>query len=405
MNDEKVRVTVYRGSNQIGGCCTEISYKGTRIAIDFGSPLPEENTKELNITGLTCGQSAFDAVLLTHYHGDHVGEIGRINTDIPVYMGGFAKDVITAYKNHNHHFFADVDIDRIDELVAGTEITIGSLQITPILSDHSAAESLMFLIKAGGFQILHTGDFRLHGRYREELLSNVEKFGKVDLLITEGTTLSRKEKDKDNYTEEHVENMVWDCICENKYCFIILSSTNFERFQVFSNCIDKYRKDKRPSGKYFVVDDFQKSLFEIAEKRLPERYQFKTKTTYAKNLDEGMANKGFVMLLRAGNAAHEALLRKYLEECPSKTCLIYSMWSGYMNNGKLKELTSLAHNKNRLRIIHSSGHVTKQDLIDFVDTVAAKNVIVIHAEKTKEMESLKNHISIEDGETIVFETC
>lgn len=94
--DNKIRVTVYRGSEQIGGCCTEISYKDTRIAIDFGSPLPEDDAKELDVIGLTKGKSAFDAVLFTHYHGDHVGEIGRINSDIPVYMGGFAKDVIAA---------------------------------------------------------------------------------------------------------------------------------------------------------------------------------------------------------------------------------------------------------------------------------------------------------------------
>ena len=94
MDDSKVRVTVYRGAEEIGGCCTEISYKGTRIAIDFGSPLPEEKVEELNIQGLTYGSSTFNAVLLTHYHGDHVGELGRINADIPVYMGGFAKDII-----------------------------------------------------------------------------------------------------------------------------------------------------------------------------------------------------------------------------------------------------------------------------------------------------------------------
>lgn len=403
--DNKVRVTVYRGSEQIGGCCTEISYKGTRIAIDFGSPLPEDDAKELDVIGLTKGKSAFDAVLFTHYHGDHVGEIGRINSDIPVYMGGFAKDVIAAYKGYNPHFFADVDIDRIDELVAGNEITIGSLRIMSILSDHSAAESFMFLIQADNFQILHTGDFRLHGLYREELLSSVKKLGKIDLLITEGTTLSRKEDANKAYTEEVVEDLMRNCIYENKYCFTILSSTNFDRFKDISDSVDRYRMDNYPRGKYFVIDEFQKSLFEIAEKRLPDRYLFRTKTTYGKNIDAGMEDKGFIMMIRASKADHEALLRKYLEEYPEKTVLIYSMWSGYMKKGKLKELTDMARDKGCLRVIHSSGHVTKHDLESFIEMVEPEKVIVIHTNKTEKIDNLKNQIPIEDGETKEFGPC
>ena len=43
-NDNNVKVIVHRGTKNIGGCCTEVEYKNTRIAIDFGSPLPEEKT-------------------------------------------------------------------------------------------------------------------------------------------------------------------------------------------------------------------------------------------------------------------------------------------------------------------------------------------------------------------------
>ena len=78
-DDSKVRVIVHRGTRNIGGCCTEVAYNGTRIAIDFGIPLPEEKASKLNIPGLTTGESSFDAVLFTHYHGDHVGETGRLS--------------------------------------------------------------------------------------------------------------------------------------------------------------------------------------------------------------------------------------------------------------------------------------------------------------------------------------
>ena len=402
-DDSKVRVIVHRGTKNIGGCCTEIAYKGTRIAIDFGSPLPEEKVKKLDIPGLTSGKSSFDAVLFTHYHGDHVGEAGRINSDIPMYMSGFARDVIAAYKNHNPHCFEDIDPDKVIELTAGKEIEIGALKVLPILSDHSAAESLMFLIRAGHFQILHTGDFRLHGRYREELLDSVKSLGKIDLLITEGTTLSRKEKEKDNYTEEKVEAEIKKCLYENDYCFIILSSTNFDRLWGIENSVNEYRHDKKTGGKFFLIDEFQQSLFRIADGRLPERYNFGSEVSYRNGLDEKMKDTGFIMLIRT-DKTQEDVFRKYMEKCPESSCLIYSMWSGYMKQGKLKELTDLAYNKGCLRIIHSSGHVTKQDLEEFVDVLDPGNVIVIHTETTETMEGLKNQISVKDGDILEFKT-
>ena len=403
-DDSKVRVIVHRGTKNIGGCCTEIAYKGTRIAIDFGSPLPEEKVKKLDIPGLTSGKSSFDAVLFTHYHGDHVGEAGKINFDIPMYMSGFARDIIAAYKNHNPHCFADIDPDKVIELTAGKEIEIGALKVLPILSDHSAAESLMFLIRAGHFQILHTGDFRLHGRYKKQLLDCIKKIGVIDLLITEGTTLSRRKDDIEDYTEEVVEERIRDVIYENKYCFFLLSSTNFDRFQGIKNSVNTYRSDKAKGGKYFLIDGFQQKLFEIANERMPERYQFGREVVYHNGLNDRIKNIGFVMLLRPGNPEHKELLRKYLEEYPDKTCIIYSMWSGYMQKGMLKELTDMAYEKNRLRIIHSSGHVTIQDLKGFIDIVAPEHVIVIHTEAPEKFEALNNQIFIDDEDVTEFET-
>ena len=401
--NEKVYVVVHRGSHQIGGCCTEITYKGTRIAIDFGSPLPGEYQSELDVPGATSGESSFDAVLFTHYHGDHIGEIGRINRDISIYMSGFAKDIIAAYKEHSERFYPEIEVERISEIQAGKELYVGSLKIIPILSDHSAAESFMFLIYAGDFKILHTGDFRLHGRYRNELLDNIKKLDKIDLLITEGTTLSRKEKDEDNYTEERVEKEIQECINSNKYCFFMLSSTNFERFQGITNSVEKYCRDNKPLGKYLLIDDFQKSLFEIAERRAPDRYRFKRKTTYGANLHGKMEELGFAMLLRVGSREHEKLFKEYLSRYPDNTCLIYSMWSGYMESGKTKDTTDLAREKNRLRIIHSSGHVTMQDLKSFVSLIEPKNIIVIHTDAPNLFSGFENQIYIEDGMAMEFE--
>jgi len=40
----------------------------------------------VNIEGLTCGKSQYNAVFITHSHGDHIGLVNQINEDIAVYI-------------------------------------------------------------------------------------------------------------------------------------------------------------------------------------------------------------------------------------------------------------------------------------------------------------------------------
>ena len=38
-----VKLTIHRGTHQIGGCCTEINCDGERILIDLGANLPDSD--------------------------------------------------------------------------------------------------------------------------------------------------------------------------------------------------------------------------------------------------------------------------------------------------------------------------------------------------------------------------
>ena len=86
-----MKVIIHRGTHQIGGCITEIqSEKGTKIAIDIGENLPTMDGKEkieVEVEGLNKGKASFDAVFVTHYHGDHIGLYNKILPQIPIYIG------------------------------------------------------------------------------------------------------------------------------------------------------------------------------------------------------------------------------------------------------------------------------------------------------------------------------
>ncbi len=159
-----MQVKIHRGVNQIGGCVTEIRSQKARVFVDVGSNLPNcENEIEVNIANIS---KKCDAVLITHYHGDHIGEYMQVSKNVPIYIGKQAKEIFTIFQNKMKDTgvteITQEHIDKIDTFKIfkqGVPFKIGDMKITPIRTDHSAFDSYMFLIEANGKRILHTRRF------------------------------------------------------------------------------------------------------------------------------------------------------------------------------------------------------------------------------------------------------
>jgi ribonuclease J len=142
-----MEIIVHRGTHQIGGCITEIkSSKGTRIAIDIGENLPTMDGRklpEVKVEGLTEGSPNFDAVFITHYHGDHIGLYNKILKDIPIYIGEISKEIFKILQKYllKAKFVSESDLALIDKFKTykiPEKILIKDILITPIEVDHSA---------------------------------------------------------------------------------------------------------------------------------------------------------------------------------------------------------------------------------------------------------------------------
>ena len=76
-------ITIHRGSHQIGGCVTEYESDGWRLFVDYGEELPGGlQSGALEVEGLTKGDLSKSALLITHYHGDHIGRITELPEDL-----------------------------------------------------------------------------------------------------------------------------------------------------------------------------------------------------------------------------------------------------------------------------------------------------------------------------------
>lgn len=168
-------------------------------------------------------------LFLLHNHIDHIGLISYI----PVYSLCWKRQiyVYTIY----YVILQEWKIICIFNIIDRETYYYKDIIITPYVVDHSAYNSLMFLIESEGKNLLHTGDFRNHGYKEIYFYKTLEKIGKIDALITEGTSFSRENQ---NITEAELSNKATESMKKYNQVFILQSSgTNIDRItSMYKSC-------------------------------------------------------------------------------------------------------------------------------------------------------------------------
>ena len=96
---------------------------------------------------------------------------------------------------------------------------------------------------------------------------------------------------------------------------------------------------------------------------------------------------GFVSLVRGT----EKFISQIKEFPKDDVRIIYSMWTGYIEeNLALKALLETYPTY----ICHSSGHVTKDDLIKFIELVNPDAIIPVHTDNPERLEELVPHRNV-----------
>jgi ribonuclease J len=278
-------------------------------------------------------------------------------------------------------------LEKMQTFIPAQKITdIEGFTITPFFVSHSACDAYMFLIEAEGKRILHTGDFRDHGYLGKGLLPTIEKYilkEKVDILITEGTMLSRLNEQV--LHENDLKKQVIALMKQYKNVFALCSSTDLERLATFHSA--NKALGKRP----FVCDDYQEEVLDIFSKTAGTKsdlfdfgkiYSFSPDNT---KLVNWMKGQGFCMLVRV-NGRFKRLLDNLLPQLEKQeTVLIYSMWQQYINPDNKKhakdEFLQFIKQFPVVEKIHTSGHASAKALATVCKLVnPATAIIPIHSE-------------------------
>lgn len=258
-------IKVHRGTHQIGGCVTEYEYDGWHLFVDYGEELPGgPKSGDLKVEGLTHGDLSKSALLITHYHGDHIGSIPKLPKELPIFMGSVGREIQKILSNRlklvsTAHKEMLARLEDVQTFEAGKNFAFGPFTIMPIVMDHSAFDAYAFRIEGGGVKVFHTGDFRTHGFRSKKLPEVIKKYvGEINYVVCEGTNVSRPTAA--SLPEHELQKNLKKAFVEHRSNIIYVSSTNVDRlFAIYHAAI--------AAGRKFIVDDFQMSIMEEVIKR------------------------------------------------------------------------------------------------------------------------------------------
>ncbi|HZK56355.1 MAG TPA: MBL fold metallo-hydrolase [Desulfosporosinus sp.] len=415
-----MKVIIHRGGNEIGGNCIEVQGQNSTILLDVGMPintgLKQQGDCDKVVYDYLRKDKEYSEVLISHAHSDHYGLLGLLPPSTAVYCSSATKDLLDI-----NQIFAKQEELKFDFQIFETykPFICGDFEILPFLQDHSAFDSQGFIIKAEGKTLIYTGDFRSHGRKKgvhRRLLSLIGN-STVDLLLTEGTTLSRASKPMK--TEEAIEQeLVKAMEAKAGLIYVCFSPLNIDRL------VSIY-KAARITKRTLVVDTYTAYLLEKLSQyaKIPNVKTFSNlKVFYPKKLSRKLKINRHEDILISFKKAR--IFMEDLQRTPSKyvmmirpsmideivpledTLLIYSMWPGYLKQVDMKKMTEWCKvNAIEFKTIHTSGHVSSEFLVDFIAEINAFSVKIIHTEginrDSEEMKELSKYLGQND-EVIVI---
>lgn len=376
------------GANKIGGCTTEIQSGSTKIIFDYGTNL--YYTPQIDIEGLTYGQPKYEAVFISHYHLDHIGEIDKILDGITIYVEETTKKLYDIICD-----FLSKPRVKVKTFKFEQDITIRNLKVTPFRVDHSAYNSAMFLIDDGKERAIYTGDFRNNGYSGNKLLPTFRSIGTVDYLITEGTNIG----DNSHIIKEEKKLVKDFAKIMEKYnqVFVLMSSSNIDRITTMLKASNK--------TKHILIEDIYmahltSTIFKEDGIIIPNPItydnvmvykplyfnkkddEFKSKylDSFSEKNNNTMLYKPFTMNVRTSMLGDLRMFKR--KHILTNACLIYSMWGGYKEQ---EDIRTFLREAKRLGItliekeLHTTGHASKELIQQIIEITGNPQVIIIHS--------------------------
>ena len=162
--NEKLSIIPLGGLGEVGKNMTVMKYGKSIIVIDCGLIFPEDEMLGIDIvipdiSYLVENKNMVKAILLTHWHEDHIGALPYVlkELNLPVYGTKLTLGLLESkLKEHNM-----VNVTKLVSIKPRDKIKIGPFEVEFIRVSHSIPDSVGLAIHTPVGTVVHTGDFKL----------------------------------------------------------------------------------------------------------------------------------------------------------------------------------------------------------------------------------------------------
>ncbi len=255
----KLKIIPLGGLEQIGMNMTAFEYEDSIVVVDCGLSFPSEDMLgiDLVIPDVTYLKQNMDKVkgfVITHGHEDHIGALPYILRDVnvPVYATKLTLAIIE--NKLNEHGLTKSVKRKIVKY--GQTITLGSMRIEFIRTNHSIADAAALAIHTPVGIVVHTGDFKIDYTPVFGDSADLQRFGELGkkgvlALLCDSTNAIRP-----GFTSsERTVGKVFDNLfAENRNHRIIVATfaSNVDRVQQIINTAYKYGRKVVVEGRSMV---------------------------------------------------------------------------------------------------------------------------------------------------------
>ena len=423
------RLTCYGAVGEIGGNKFLLEDRGTKVLLDFGSGfsdgseyfdssimprmvngagdlfefglLPEihglYSERALQNTEIRYSEPEVDAVVLSHFHHDHMGRIEYVDPKIPVYCGETTSLIHDAYGESTG---SPLDGHAIRKFRTGDRFRVGALEFVPIHIDHSIPGAYGFVIHTSEGAVAYTGDFRFHGPAGSMTSDFIEgaRRERPKVLLTEGTRV-RPRGEKANMSEMEVLEEAKKLVHGTRaLVFSTFRGNDVDRINTFNRAA-------RAEGRRLVVSMKMAILLEKLrqDRRLEVPRVGKDVDVYVRRKKSGKLDDSDYYawerpFLDSGVSAAEVRKRQggvflHLESWNFPELVdikperggtyIHSATEAYNEEGEKEEAVIrnwIGHVGFRYTQLHASGHAPMAEVGRLVEGVSASCVVPIHTE-------------------------
>jgi ribonuclease J len=427
-----VSVTFYGGVNQIGGNKILVTDKDTKVLLDFGAGfsdgadffssgieprrvngagdyfefglLPQipglYSELALQNTAVKYRPPEVDAILLSHYHSDHMGRIDLTDPEIPVYCGETTSLIHSAYSESGG---SPLDDHEIKPFRTGDRFRVGAIDVEPVHIDHSIPGAYGFILHTSAGALVYTGDFRFHGPMGAMTEDFIEKAAgaKPRVLVTEGTRVSEGVA-RSEVGEREVAERTSKLLSKNKrLVFSSFRGNDLDRVVSFYEACEVSGRrlvvsmkvaillEKLAGDKHLKLPRLGKDVSVYVRRKKTGSYDDRDYLTWERGFLDGGMTAADVRKKEKEILLHldQWYLPELIDIKPEKGgAYVHATTEAFNEEGEQDEQVIrnwVGHYGFSYHQIHASGHAPMGKVKELVNRVGGKRVIPIHTERAE----------------------